>query len=1064
MNAEASGGAAERHVRVYPLSYAQERLWLLNRLWPDSTAYNIHLCVALRRQVEAEALRQALAALADAHEILKTRFDTVDGTPVQIHDPRIELPLAVAKLCGPDARERLRALSEREAATVFDLSRPPLLRAVLAELPEAPPTLILTMHHIVSDGWSMDLIVEALTAALAGGAAPVPPRLQYGAHAERQRRSATAATALAAWRAELDGAPGDIRLPADGRDLEAGQWDGGFVSTLMPAAELRALKTLGAACQASLFTVLLAAFAAFLHRISLAEDLVIGVPHANRDEPETHDIIGFFVNTLPLRLSVDPAAPFKAQVSAVRRRMAEVLARPTVPFERLVAELAPGRTDVQSPFFNVMFVHQTALGGAPASDLDDGAEGPVPMGLQATAAKFDLTLFTEEVDDQLSVAVEFRRARLGAAAAQRLLEQFLSFAAAAAEAGTPVGVLPIGAAERNAATQRAVWGPQRTLAPTTTCDGLFHDVAAHEPAAAALLSKEGTLDYRALDGRSDAGAARLRAAGVARGDRVAVVAGRGPDTVAAFLSVLKCGAAYVAVNPEETPERLAHILNDAEPRVVVSDVESVRPCVRLGALLSDGGAAPAPEPEHEATDLAYLMYTSGSTGRPKGVAVTHANVVSLVREQTYLDPARDRVMLQYAPLSFDAATFEIWAALLNGKAIALPAPGQLAFAELAGAMRRFSVTTAWLTNSLFCELVDAGALRDLPALAHLLTGGEAVSAVHLARAMEQLPGVTLTNGYGPTETTTFALTHRVESPPGGPVPIGRAIAGVRAHIVDAAGRAVPPGVPGELWIGGAGVARGYWRRPELTEAAFVAEPGCSGARAFRTGDLARLRPDGCVEYLGRADRQLKIRGFRIEPGEVEAALLALPGIARAAVVRVGEPPHLAAYVVPDGPAPDPARVRAALGRRLPDWMVPGSVTALPALPLTANGKLDAAALPPPAHAAPAAAAQVPPQTRLERLIAGLWAEALGRDVVGATENFFDIGGHSLLMARVQQRLSERLGRAVPLVEMFRHPTARALARTLDRSPAPGDAPRADPSEITAARERAGQRRKRRRQA
>ena len=1050
---DASGPA-----KVWPVSFAQARLWFEARLHPDAPPRNIHATLAFPPKVDAAALRAALCDLIERHETLRTNIR--DGPDGPVQHVRFDTAPAFAEidLRGVPQRTaemRLHDAMMAETARRLELATDPLFRATLLRLPRAS-ALLVTLHHAIGDLWSFQVLERDLwgfyEARLSDRRKELPPvRFPYGALARRTReRLAADRAGVDHWAHVLAGA--DFRSPAD--DLvrpsrpAADPFAGGRVFATLTADTSGAIAGLAAAAGVTGFTVLLAAVFVALHRLTLRGDLIVGIPHANRDDPDTHAVVGLFVNMLPIRVSAAPQFSFRALVTRTAEALRAGLAHGAVPFELIVQAVNPPRNSSETPIFQV----SCQLNGderRPVGSLDQIARAMVVQGTRQYDLAFDFAVAT----DGLFLQLEFATAKLDTPTAQGVIDAVAhALGSGAARPDDPVASLPLGPLCEDCASDGGPPAGWRTLAQLLAGLAAGDDVPALETDAA-VVSRGG------LAAEAGGVAERLAAAGVGPGDLVAVIGGRSPAFVAGLVGVIHAGAAFLPLDAAVNAAYRDRILAEARPAAIVATLGTELPLAAVPLVRLDGTTGAAPAPDVSPDGLAYVVYTSGSTGAPKGVEVSQASAAAQVA--WYVDAlglsCGDLCAFTSAP-GFDVTVPQVLGALVAGAT--LHCPGDAldipAFARRA-ATRPPSVLD--VTPALLAALIEVG---FEPGTARVIVVGGEACPPELARRV-LASGTTLFNMYGPTEATVTALACEVSDvPPGGPVPIGRAIAGVRAHIVDAAGRAVPPGVPGELWIGGAGVARGYWRRPELTEAAFVAEPGRSGARAFRTGDLARLRPDGCVEYLGRADRQLKIRGFRIEPGEVEAALLALPGIARAAVVRVGEPPHLAAYVVPDGPAPDPARVRAALGRRLPDWMVPGSVTALPALPLTANGKLDAAALPPPAHAAPAAAAQVPPQTRLERLIAGLWAEALGRDVVGATENFFDIGGHSLLMARVQQRLSERLGRAVPLVEMFRHPTARALARTLDPSPAPGDAPRADPSEITAARERAGQRRKRRR--
>jgi amino acid adenylation domain-containing protein len=1049
------------------LSFAQERLWFLGQWMPDSPAYNNPAAVRLAGPLDVRALAAGLGEIVRRHEVLRTTFSAIAGLPVQILRPWAGLPLRVVDLTalGAAAQEAAgAALADDEARRPFDLRRGPLLRACLLRRAADEHVLLVSLHHIVADGWSMGVLIGELGAlygsVLAGRPSSLPPLpVQYADFAAWQRRRAEDepfARDLAWWRAFLGGAPAGIDLPTD-RPRPAWSIHRGALAPfrLGPAFTGR-LRALARRSGATLFMTLLAAFQALLARLSGAADLVVGTAVDQRT-PEVEGLIGLFVNLLALRgdLSGDP--PFSDLLARTRRTTLDAHDHRDLPFERLVAEIEPVRHPGRNPLFQVAFSLQSAPLPEPALA---GLELAVRE-LDTRTARFDLTLLLREAGGGVAGSLEHSSDLFDAATVDRLLAGLATLLDGVATDGSlPLSRLPLlTLAERRQILED--WGRSEDLkdlrdgARRDAClHQLFACQAARTPAAVAMVAGEMEITYRELARRGGVLARRLRGFGVGPDVPVALCLERSPEMVAGMLGILGAGGAYVPLDLGYPRERLAWMLADSGARIAVArgagifsleaalganpgtgdvrvvDLESLEEGLAEGED-EDGGVHP--------DNLASIVYTSGSTGRPKGVAATHRGAIRLVVDPGYADLGPEETILQLAPVSFDASTFEIWGALLNGGRLVLPPPGPVALRELGEALRRHRVTTLFLTTGLFHQMIDEEAAR-LAGLRQLLFGGDVASVAHIHRALELLPGVRLIHAYGPTEATTFATCGTVTAANAAraALSLGRPVPRTSVHILDAGLEPVPPGVPGELYLGGDGLARGYWRRPDLTAARFVPSPfplsAVGGERLFRTGDLARWLSDGTVDFLGRIDRQVKIRGFRVEPEEVEATLDAHPGVAACVVLPRGEAEdkRLVAWVVADGdPAPGDGDLLAWCRERLPSFLVPAAFVRIEALPLGSNGKVDRRALPEPDRSRPAAA-YVAPRTPVEEKVAAVWAEVLGVDQVGAEDDFFVLGGHSLLATQIVSRLSRDFGLELGLRAFFEEPTVTGVAMAITR--------------------------------
>ncbi|HEY0510559.1 MAG TPA: amino acid adenylation domain-containing protein, partial [Thermoanaerobaculia bacterium] len=1049
----------EPEVFVAPVSFAQRRLWLLDALSPGLATYNVPLALRLWGPLDSGALAAALDAVVARHETLRTSFAEEEGEPVQVIAAALAVPLPAVDLTALPADRReaeTRALIRREAARPFDLGRAPLLRVLLLRLGSEEHLLFLNQHHIVTDAWSLGLLVGELLEVYAAFRAGRPSTLaelpiQYADFAVWQRewlQGEALERQLAPWRRRLEGAPADLALPAD-HPHARGTADGagGMHSVELPPELSGELRDLSRDAGGTLFMTLLAGFQALLSRHGGQTDLVVGAPVAGRTRTETEGVIGCFVNTLALRgdLSGDPA--FHELLGRTRDAAVEAFAHADLPFEKLVEELRPERRLDQNPLFRVAL-------GVQRPPVPTSASGELRLELvevHSGTSKFDLSLNLVDAPGGIHGFWEYAASLFEPPTVARLSlhwRTLLGDAARHPERRLSELALLTDPERHQLAAE---WNDVRTGYPReATIPGLFAAQVERSPDAPALVSPAETVSYRELARRSRGLARRLRELGIGPDDLVGVFLERGPEMVVSWLAALEAGGAYLPLDPGYPAERLAFMLEDGRVRALITrrDIASRLPASRPPTLLLDELAAAEEAgdlPPGGATpdSLAYVVYTSGSTGLPKGVAVPHRAVVRLVRDADYAPlTAADRIA-QVSNASFDAATFEVWGALLNGgRLVAVERDVTLSPEDFYREIRERGITAGFLTTALFNRLasLDPGGFAMMR---HLLVGGEAVDPTRMAEVLAAGPPARLLNVYGPTEGTTFTTWQRVREVASGAatVPIGRPLANTTVTLLDASLRPVPVGVAGELYIGGDGLARGYCGRPALTAERFVPRPSvlgedaAPGSRLYGTGDLARFRPDGAVEFLGRVDGQLKIRGFRVEPAEVEAALAVHPALAGCAVGgrrdAAGEL-ALIAWVVPRrAPAPAARELRDFLAAKLPEPLLPAAFVEVAALPRTPNGKVDRAALPDPGAVESAATAGwVAPRTPVEEVLAGIWTEVL-RIVpprrVGAHDNFFDLGGHSLTATAVTSLARATFRVELPTRALFEHPTLAELA-------------------------------------
>ncbi|AEW99900.1 non-ribosomal peptide synthetase [Streptantibioticus cattleyicolor] len=1048
-----------------PLASAQQRLWFLWRLRPDGNEYNVPKATRLRGTLDAACLERALARLVERHAVLRATFPFLDGEPVLRIARNATVPLGRTDLSDTPAAARHTALRDevdRVALGAFDLVNGPVFRAQLIRLAEDDHVLVLAFHHIVVDGWSLGVIERELAAVYAanldGAEDPLPVvRHGYQDHvaAEREMLSGPRhAEALEFWRRNLASAPRQLPLPTDRPHPPVQSYAGDSRGFTVAPQLSEHIRSLAARHRASRFVVLLSAYAALLSRLASAPEVVIGVPVSGRTTLEAEAVVGLFVNMLPLRIRIQEGMTFAELLRHVRDTFLAAHEYQDLPFQRVVEDLQPERLTSRNPIFQCAFTYEESAGDVGAFP---GLEAsPVPVRIET--AKFELTLHmawsAERVEGWMGYQTDVFDGRTAELLGARYL-RLLSGALAAPD--TPVARLPLLGAEEERTVLAG--GPRPPAADGERVERMVERHARERPDAVAVRAGERALTYAQLDQQANLLATVLRASGAGPGTLVATCLPRGVDLVIAELGIVKTGAAYLPLDPANPPPRLAAVLTEADPLLTVADSEHTT-SLPTGKILtlerirtSGTVAAPAPAPSTDPADLAYVVYTSGSTGRPKGVMVEHralSNLVAWHHEEFGIGPG-DRTTLMAAP-GFDASAWEIWSALTAGATLEVPdAETVLSPRDLIRWLVAREVTSCFVPTPLAERLARA----DWPAEGaprSVLTGGDRLRGT----GSGTLP-FRLVNNYGPTESTVVATSGTVQPEPHrrGVLPdIGRPIAGVEVYVLDAELRPVPVGVPGELYLGGVALARGYLNQPGLTADRFVPSPygGRPGARLYRTGDLVRWRSDGSVDFLGRNDHQVKIRGFRIEPGEIENVLRGHPGVRDAIVtttpVTTGSAePALVAYLVRASRTEHrteswavldddafAALLRDHLRDHLPRYMVPGHLVVLPRFPLNPSGKVDRAALPVPELGG--VGRHVGPRDEIERVLAGIWSQVLGRQHSDVTEDFFEIGGDSLKSIQVVHRAREA-GLTLTVSHIFHHPTIEELGAHLRQETAAG---------------------------
>lgn len=1038
--------------KIRRLSFSQQRLWVLYELDPDSAFYNVPFRLSLTGPLIIPALENALSTLMERHEILRTGIVCQNGEPRQFVRQDCDGLLTCHECKSTqEIEQHLTAYSRKP----FDLTNDLLIQCHLYTLDQDNHILLVVMHHIVTDGASVRIFLDELGklySTYARGQSPSldAPSLQYADYAQWQRDQINALEYEAQWQywqkklADLE----TTELPPDTPRPLRRRYGGATESTRINGAFKKAILSLAHQRETTLFITLLAVCKVLLHRYTHRTDLVVGTPTANRTRQDLENVMGFFVNTVVLRTTFSEDASFPDILEQVHTTCMEAQANQDIPFEQLVNRLQIERDLSRGPLFQIMFLVQ--------QDIDtmitlDGLS--VQYQNQDTAtSKFDLCFIIEETLDTLTLKIEYDTELYQRETVRHLLEHYKTvLAGVVANPNGRIAEFPL-MTERECSKQLIDWGSKPRDYPRERCvHELFEDQAAQDPDATALSMDDQSLSYGQLNARANQLAHYLQGQGFAAGQRAGVFMKRCPDLIVAFLAILKAGGSYVPLDPSSPPKRRQWILDETRPGLVLTQAQ--KPIEAPAIARIDLGDEDVAKAISEASDqnldlslspnaIAYIMYTSGSTGRPKGVAVKHRGITRLLFGIDYVDFSEKQVLLQLAPASFDASTFEIWGALLHGHSCVLY-PDELPDLDRLGALlKEHRVSILWLTASLFNLIIDDKPTM-LAGISQLITGGEALSVPHVRRAMRLLPRTQIINGYGPTESTTFACCYRIpRSLPGDAtsIPIGRPIANTTCLILDAHQNPVPVGVPGELYIGGDGLAEGYVERPDLTAERFVKNPldPTGPSRLYKTGDICRWSAVGLIEFMGRQDDQVKIRGFRIELQEIDATLAQHPGIQRSQTVLhpdLSLRKTLVSYcVAARGAASRPdEEITDHLRKTLPEYMIPSTFLWIDQFPLTANGKVDLKALPTPPSQKQEVSQDHAVLNATEKQLIPLFAEVLNCSSIDTQSHFFKLGGHSLLAIKLFHKIQQTMNKKLPLATLFQAPTIRQLARVIDAS-------------------------------
>ncbi|MFJ9245027.1 amino acid adenylation domain-containing protein [Streptomyces sp. NPDC101776] len=1052
-----------RAPRVRPASFAQQRLWFLSQLPGANAAYNETIAFSLTGPLDGEVLSRALDALTDRHETLRSRLVATEGEVRQHIDPPGEgFSLAFENLVDatgvdPDAQVAARQLGE--ARRPFDLEAGPLGRGRLLAVGPERHALLLTFHHSIYDGVSMNVMMDELgqlyEAFTAGTPNPLPPlAAQYADHARTQRQ-AVLGGGLAAqeeyWQRALLDAPPVLELPTDRPRPPEQRYAGGRAEFSLDADVTAGLRALARQHGATPFVAVLAGWAILLSRLSGQQDIVVGSPFANRRGPGAAGLIGFLVNSLPLRIDLSGSLTASEALTRTRAVVREALAHQDLPFERIVELVNPPRSASRTPLFQTMLAWQPDrrdLLHLPGVDAQ-------PLPIAQAPAKFDLALSATESEGRITGHLDYATALLDPATGQRWaghLRQLLTDMVRHPERDIRALELMDPQERRQVLLDGDATRPGTVVRPDPgevglrTASGLvelFEAQVRERPTQTAVVDRDTSLDYAALDRRANHLAHALISRSVRPGDVVGLHATRSCDLAVGILGILKAGAAHLPLDPGQPAERLARMVEDAACPLVLSDHDSAERApewVDLKAVEAEGTSRQGPpaDIDHAPDRLAYVIFTSGSTGRPKGVAVEHRSVLNLFATwHARMGTAPGEVGSAWSSIGFDASIHELLLPLTTGGELHI-VPEELRGdpEALLTWMREHTVTQAFLPPA-YVKWIDedpAVRLRGLQ-LRTLLTGVESLTEAALHRMTQHIPGLRICFGYGPTEATLYSTAHYEPRPLEQPCPIGRPLPGTRMYLLDGRMEPVPPGVVGEVYLGGASLARGYLGRPDLTKERFLPDPFVPGERVYRTGDLARRLPDGAAHYSGRADDQVKLRGFRIEPAEVEAALMALPGVREAAVLvdhdATGQPRLLAGIGRGTAPARTTHDWRTALARRLPDYMIPAVFLDLDALPLSRSGKLDRPQLLRLAQESTSDQVNTAsPRDHVEHGLYRIWQRILLHPDIGVSDNFFEIGGTSLSAIKMAHAVTEAFGRRLPVGEVMTRPTIETLAALL----------------------------------
>ncbi len=1045
--------------RDLPLSFAQQRLWFLDQLEGTGSAYNIPGAICLSGELDIPALERSVSEIVKRHEVLRTVFVAEHGQPKQVILPEVALNVTIVDLRQDGEQEkRVREHALREAQRPFNLRTGPLMRLSVLQLSEGEHVLLFTMHHIISDAWSMGVLVKEISslyeAYRQGKESPLADlEIQYADYAVWQRtwlRGEMLEQQMGYWREQLQGVAPVLELPVDRARPNVQSFRGATEQVKLSRRLSQALKSLSASEDLTLYMTLLTAFQILLARYAGKEDIAIGSPIAGRSRKEVENLIGFFVNTLVLRTQVARNLTIQQLMRRVRETALGAYSHQDIPFEQLIDALKVVRQPGANPLVQVMFTLQNTPQEAVAAQ----SLKVLPLDVTSGTAKFDLTLSIAETNDGLVGGLQYSTDLFDEVTIKRMLSHYERILEEMVfNPQQRVGELRMLSAAEEQQVVVAWNDTEREYAREACIHELFAEQAARRPEAIAVIAEGEQVSYGELNQRANQLAWRLQELGVGPEVVVGICVERSVELIVGLLGILKAGGAYLPLDAEYPQERLEYMLADAGVNVLLTQselrerlpVSAEVTCLELGEDWGAVECSHAPESGASAETLCYVIYTSGSTGQPKGVAVPHRGVVRLVQQSNYVKLDEAEVVLQMAPVSFDASTFEIWGALLNGARLVVMKAGRPSLAEIAETITKQGVSTMWLTGGLF-QVMATEQLEILREVKQLLAGGDvlgvrAVQAVlepgaeaGAGEARAGTEGRVLINGYGPTENTTFSCCHvmRAGESVGESVPIGKPITNSTAYVLDEQQRPVPVGVRGELYLGGDGLARGYVGRAEMTAEKFIPNPFSAepGSRLYRTGDVVRWNAEGVVEFIGRADQQVKVRGYRIELGEVEEALAGYEGISESVVVvrteGEGEKRLVGYVVLAAGAELEVSELREYLETKLPAYMIPSVFVELTELPLTANGKVDRKALGAAELGLGQSREYEAPRSEVERLLAGIWAQVLGVERVGIHDNFFEIGGDSILGIQVISRANQ-VGVRLSPKDVFQHQTVAKLA-------------------------------------
>ena len=1065
---------SSEEVFVFPASFAQQRLWFLDQLIPGNGIYNVPTVIRLTGSLKLAALEQTFNEIVRRHETLRTTFIVSDGQPLQAIAPSLTIPLSVLDLQQlPDDEQEVKAkcIITAEIEHPFDLSSGPLLRVILLVLSETEHILLLNMHHIICDDWSMGVLIRELGTVYAAFAQNQPSPLlelplQYADFAHWQRewlQGEVLQTQLAYWREQLNGIS-ILHLPTDKPRPAIQSYQGSTQFLELPLKLIDALEKLSQQEGVTLFMTLVAAFQTLLYRYTHQEDIALGSPIANRNRSEIEGIIGFFVNSLVLRSNLSGNPTFRELLGRVREVTLGAYSHQDLPFEKLVEELHPERNLSHHPLFQVVFGFQNA----PMSALELPGLVPSFMNIDLKKTRFDLELHlwkcsedfrslwggNWEYSEGLRGVMVYNTDLFDKATISRMVEHFKTLLSAiVANPEERITNLPL-LSEAELHQVLVKWNNTQADYPQDKCiHQLFEEKVQQYPDSIAVNFDNEQLTYQELNTRSNKLAHYLQKIGVCSEVLVGICISQSIEMLVGLLGILKAGGAYVPLDPSYPEERLNFMLEDAQVSVLLTQENLLKHFEGFSKLIISidkdweiitQEKQDNPESDLNSDNLAYVIYTSGSTGKPKGVAVPHKAVNRLVCNTNYIKLLPSDKVAQASNASFDAATFEIWGALLNGaQLVGISKDVTLSPHELVLQLREKDINILFLTTTLFQQIV-----RDVPqafvTLKYFLFGGETVDMRWIKKILQYGAPKHLIHVYGPTENVTFSSYYYIEELASATcLPIGIPITNTQIYILDTYLQLVPIGVTGELYIGGEGLAREYLNRPELTTKHFISHPFSNNpkTRLYKTGDLARYLPDGNIEFLGRIDNQVKIRGFRIELSEIEAVLNQHPAV-RETVVIVGEDvpddKYLIAYIVPNQEQIPMQEVqsfasllRQFLKEKLPEYMMPRAYVILESLPLTPNGKVDRRALPMPDTISFNNQDYVAPRSQVEKLLAQIWAKVLGKEQVGIHDNFFELGGHSLLATQLISRIRDTFQIDVPVRNLFAAPTVEQLTKYIE---------------------------------